>query len=453
MQLDGLHGLAWLDAWRAQLAGDPMEPVVPAGLPETARRTADARPEEATDDELLTVVTELESIRRALDAALVHHVAEVDRRGLAETRSGLRTAGWLGWSQKMARPTAASLVCVGAHLRSHPVSDAALADGRLSMDHVKVLARHRTPRVSEEFDQVEPQLIDLATDTSFEVWARTVRALLDLADADGGHAPHPADNRLSMVDGFDADTLHLAAELTGADAVEVRAALDAEADRLFRAHRREHDATGGDTPLPTRAQLLAEALVELCRRGRAALHHSSAPVADVTLVLEAHPGPLDSANTGRVDTTHGDELHHWLRGLHVRTLDGLPITRPTAEVLCCDPQIRALVMSTDGEPLWHGRARRLASPAQRRAAAVRFGGCCFPGCDAPPTWCDLHHVHPWDTGGTTDQPKLAPLCRRHHGVIHRRGWAMRPAPHGFDITTPTGTVHPCQARGRTPAPA
>jgi hypothetical protein len=287
---------------------------------------------------------------------------------------------------------------------------------------------------------------------------------LDLADADGGHAPHPEDNRLHLTDGFDGDTLHLTGDLVGADAVEVRAALDAEADRLFRQRRREHDATGGETPLPTRAQLLAEALVELCRRGRAALAaNTTGPVADVTLVLEADPhhGPCDrDPSAGRVDTATGDELHHWLHGLRARTLDGLPITRPTAEILCCDPQIRALVMSADGEPLWHGRARRLATRAQRRAAALRDGGCCFPGCTAPPSWCDLHHLREWDRDhGDTDLPNLPMLCRRHHGLLHTGRWHMRELPgQHYEFTTPTGTVLPAQRHGRpaphrTPAPA
>ncbi|MFZ4520002.1 MAG: HNH endonuclease signature motif containing protein, partial [Microthrixaceae bacterium] len=57
----------------------------------------------------------------------------------------------------------------------------------------------------------------------------------------------------------------------------------------------------------------------------------------------------------------------------------------------------------------------------------------------------------WEAGGTTDLDHLAPLCRHHHGVVHRAGWSMAPDPEvGFTITTPSGRTFPVQQRGRPP---
>ncbi|MEZ5371554.1 MAG: HNH endonuclease [Microthrixaceae bacterium] len=107
--------------------------------------------------------------------------------------------------------------------------------------------------------------------------------------------------------------------------------------------------------------------------------------------------------------------------------------------LLCSPVIHAIITGHGHEVLHMGRSARLATPAQRRAARVRDGGCVFPGCDAPQRWTHLHHVIPWNDGGTTDLPLLATLCTHHHGITHRTGWKMHPNldPEG----NPNGTFH------------
>jgi HNH endonuclease len=74
--------------------------------------------------------------------------------------------------------------------------------------------------------------------------------------------------------------------------------------------------------------------------------------------------------------------------------------------------------------LGYGRSRRIATAAQRRALAARDGGCCFPGCDQPPDWCEAHHVTPWHQGGNTDLDNLCLLCDHHHDQHQRAGWRI-----------------------------
>ena len=38
----------------------------------------------------------------------------------------------------------------------------------------------------------------------------------------------------------------------------------------------------------------------------------------------------------------------------------------------------------------------------------------------PPTWCDAHHVLPWQHGGDTCVSNGALLCPRHHTTVHDR---------------------------------
>lgn len=62
---------------------------------------------------------------------------------------------------------------------------------------------------------------------------------------------------------------------------------------------------------------------------------------------------------------------------------------------------------------------------------------------------DSYHVDPFRTGGRTDLSRLAPLCRHHHGVSHRRHWTMTATADGwFRWQTPNGQILWSQRHGR-----
>jgi hypothetical protein len=86
--------------------------------------------------------------------------------------------------------------------------------------------------------------------------------------------------------------------------------------------------------------------------------------------------------------------------------------------LACDGPIRRILTDHHGAVLHYGRSQRLASTHQKRALAVRDGGCAIPGCHAPPDWCHAHHLIPWEHGGTTDIDSMVLLCGRHHTAHH-----------------------------------
>lgn len=100
-----------------------------------------------------------------------------------------------------------------------------------------------------------------------------------------------------------------------------------------------------------------------------------------------------------------------------------PIHSATAALLACDAWIGVTIFNTGGEPLHHGRKRRLFSQAQRHALMLRDGGCVFPGCDRSLAWCDAHHLTPWNNGGETNIDGGALLCRHHHTCVHH-GWQL-----------------------------
>jgi hypothetical protein len=233
--------------------------------------------------------------------------------------------------------------------------------------------------------------------------------------------------------------LYLNGTFVGELAARVRGALDQVSSEIWRRHRNDQRQSP-ELGVPGRPQVCAEALAELVSRGLAAdTTATRAPVADVTLVLHA----VEAAEPG----FHLEPLGS--RVGRCTDVTGIRIGDRTVQLMACDPTVHTLITDSLGVPLDLGRGVRFADAAQRRAAAVRDGGCVFPGCDAPPTWCDLHHVHHARDGGPTSLDNLASLCRHHHGIVHRRGWHMRPASDQcFEFTTPAGRSLHSQRHGR-----
>ncbi|MDZ7578255.1 MAG: HNH endonuclease signature motif containing protein, partial [Candidatus Nanopelagicales bacterium] len=77
---------------------------------------------------------------------------------------------------------------------------------------------------------------------------------------------------------------------------------------------------------------------------------------------------------------------------------------------------------TQLQPVAVGRSVRLATPAQRRALAVRDGGCVIPGCDVGPEHTQPHHVTAWSLGGATDLDSLASVCWPPHRPLDLGRW-------------------------------
>lgn len=89
---------------------------------------------------------------------------------------------------------------------------------------------------------------------------------------------------------------------------------------------------------------------------------------------------------------------------------------------CADAEVIPAVMGSRSAPLDVGRGDRLCTPEQRLALIARDQGCVW--CDAPPTWCDAHHLTHWADGGPTDLENLALLCRSCHTTIHSTRWRV-----------------------------
>jgi hypothetical protein len=103
----------------------------------------------------------------------------------------------------------------------------------------------------------------------------------------------------------------------------------------------------------------------------------------------------------------------------------LAVSMATVERLACAEGYVPVIFQPDGT-LDVGQAQRLFTTRQRIALDAIWGGCAYPGCERPPSWCEAHHAIPWKKGGPTDVANGTLLCRFHHMMVHNNGWTIRP---------------------------
>ncbi|WP_298446228.1 DUF222 domain-containing protein, partial [Gordonia sp. (in: high G+C Gram-positive bacteria)] len=74
----------------------------------------------------------------------------------------------------------------------------------------------------------------------------------------------------------------------------------------------------------------------------------------------------------------------------------------------------AVFAKASGQPLYLGRAHRLASRAQRLALFARDRGCTAPGCTRPFVQVQMQYMPDWQDGGPTDVDHLGGACGKHN---------------------------------------
>ena len=200
------------------------------------------------------------------------------------------------------------------------------------------------------------------------------------------------------------------------------------------------DPADGPEPPRSLSQRRADALVALCQG-----------IQPSVLAADADAG---SGDTGSGDTRPAVGLdvvtdYDTITGAPLTNLDALrcdiegfgPIARITAERLACDCTVGRVIMKGKSRILDYGRRTRIAPKRLRRLIALRDEHCQFPGCRAPLSWCDVHHLIHWIKGGLTDEWNLALLCRRHHVACHEGGWQLARGPDGaITAERPSGLV-------------
>ncbi len=396
----------------------------------------------------------------AVTGAVVH---ELDGRGIVRQSGAANPAIWLREHVHMSISEAHRVTALGALLGQRPAIHAAIAAGVVTAEQALAIGRvlDELPNAcgSAVAEKVETRLIDFAGQFDPAILRRLGDQVL------ANIAPDLADEqlrkRLEREERQAARDRSLTLSPTGSGRTRLHGVLDTESAAIVRAAIEPLMAplTGG-ADQRTVAGRRADALVDVCRlalrTGELPADGGQPAQLNVTIdifalierigdssgllltrlfdteVLDSGPGDGGLRGAGRLDT-------------------GEALSASAIRRLACDARLIPIVLGGAGVPIDVGRSRRLFTGASRTAIVVRDGGCAFPGCDRPPRWCDVHHVDPWNRGGSTDRDNGVALCGYHHRLIHSNiGWTVRIGPDRRPEFIPPSHVDPTQSPRRNP---
>ncbi len=354
----------------------------------------------------LARLVEVRRVQERLDAEVLRLIADCDAVD-AWYDDGLGPVSWVAAKTGLVRGAAARLVKTARFIARHAQTAKALDAGDVSVPHVEMLAAaaHRRDDLYAEHETV---LLDAAATVEVQDFPKAMRRWVSLAD-----------DELAQRDaafGFDRRGI-LFSPTTGGSVISGFA--DPEASATVTAVLDDLQPPDGAADTRSVAQRRFDALVLLCERARGGNLPESRPIAGAEIMVS------EALLSGQ-PLTHLDVLQCDIEGFG-------PIPRITAERLLCDCAVGRVVMRGRSQLLDLGRRTRTVPDRLRRAIVLRDEHCQFPGCRAPASWCDAHHLVWWTRGGATSLENCVLLCRRHHVAVHEGGWKLERGPNGLKL--------------------
>jgi hypothetical protein len=327
---------------------------------------------------------------------LVELAAECEQR-LSWAGDGTTFAGWLAWRCSLAPRQAREHARVGQRLGELPLIRAAFARGELSYAKVSVLVG-----VAEAAS--EARLLELAEALTASQLARCVAAYRRVSTAEAAEQ-----QEREFMDCFWSQEgwLVLRGRLAADEGALFLRALEAARDVLWERHRAERAEQAAAAPSFTAESRVSnvEALAPLAELALARQDGDRGGGERYQVVVHVDSETLAADTEGRSELA-----------------DGQSLAAETVRRLSCDASL-VDVVEQDGRLLSLGRKRRTVSPALRRALNARDRSCRFPGCERT-RFVEAHHVQHWSRGGETNLENLVLLCRRHHRLVHERGYTL-----------------------------
>ena len=329
----------------------------------------------------------LQAALDAFDARVSQAIVRLDDRGPG-------AAATLRAATKCSQREADRRVKRAEALDEMPRAAQALSLGEIGVEHVDTLVRAAEQTSAEAVEASD--LLQSARSRPADILAKDARewARSRQPKADGeAAARRRRENRRGLVfDGDDAMVI-FHAELDPVAGGRCRARFDAVYDNLWR----DDGGRGVADDVRSPDQRRADAFEILLSGGAP---DEGPPAVRTQLLVIAHAdGTAEIPGLGAIPSYELDRM-------------------------ACVSDLFGLVFSGEGEPLWHGRSKRLATDDQWRALIARDGGCVV--CAAAPSRCEAHHVIFWDgpARGPTDIDNLALVCRHHHHLIHDQGMRL-----------------------------
>lgn len=372
----------------------------------------------ATSDELLAAMRELERLRRRLPTVEHALIAETESRGLPYESGCRNTAQFLrgllrldpseAWGRvRAADATGVHRTLSGERLApAYPAVAAAQAAGDISERHARIVVDTvenlpDEPR-HEHGAALEEELVRRAVEFDPRQLGKLAQRVRACYDPDGP-VPDVAYRERSRF-------LDVRQRVDGS--AQVHGELTAEcAERmlvLFDALAAPRPETDGIRDERNAGQRRHDALLDaLGTVQRADLLPSTGGVSAtivITMSNEAYRTGCGLATTAHGALIPAKDALRWAGG---------------------DLQLLGVVIDRMRGITAYSSKQRLFSPQQRLVMAARDGGCTFPGCEAPPGWCQVHHLREHATGGSTSVDNGALVCGSDHRERIKQGWEAR----------------------------
>ena len=371
--------------------------------------------------------------------------------GLAlRERHGDGGVGVLAQAAGLSRREAASQVKTAKQLEELPSVRDAVENGDISVANARVLAT-TSDKTSAELVEQDADLLAQAAVLSPEQFAREAgrwAAQRQPDDAEERYRRQRARRRLGFWNGEDG-MVHLRGELDPVTGAKVRKRFLLEAERLRRLDL--HSPGDGKRTLDQR---MADALDTLTSYG--SIYSKMATATNETGDETAKRSGGGSGKCGcgsrpSADITIVQHLSADGTEAFAEVAGGEVIPQSVLEEHFCNARTRGVVFSSEGVPLWHGHAKRVATKAQMNALRARYGAC--GGCGADMWICDGHHVEPVSRGGRTDIDNMMLLCWACHQKVHHHGWREVPDGRGLYTIEPPERIRHGPARAPDPPSA
>ncbi|ROS27741.1 HNH endonuclease signature motif containing protein [Cellulomonas sp. PhB150] len=211
----------------------------------------------------------------------------------------------------------------------------------------------------------------------------------------------------------------------GPDALDLLNAPDAPDAHLADADAWDpgDDPSAEDTPLSpsalpddprTRPQLMHDVLATALGAAARVAEQRSVAGNSPTVLVSVRQSDLE-AGRGTAATFSGDRFG-----------GPLPLSMDATVQLACAGTIQRIALDDLGAVVGLWSPERCFTGQQRRAIALRDGGCVIPGCQVPAGWCEVHHITPHkDDPEGTHTSNGCLLCWYHHRTIETSGWEIR----------------------------
>jgi uncharacterized protein DUF222 len=383
-----------------------------------------------TDAAILNALRAIERLRRRL-AALDHQlIVQAERRSLGYTHAARDTAGLLasalriGTREAHARVKAAADCGPRTTLQGEPLPPvfdqvaAAQACGGISTEHARTIVttmRALPGDVDPDYAQtVHDTLLHLARVADPDQLGKAARHALILAEQDG-KAPAGDEGREQR------RGITLRARPDGS--ATISGTLNPECSELLQTYLDAHaaprpatstgsDAGGSETTVGVpekdrrsgaqrRHDALLDALKTLLRSDDVTSSGGAAVTVLLTMTCQAWRDGRGHACTGHGAVIPAAEAIRWAGG---------------------DARVMTITMDKQRAVAAYSGTRRIFTRNQRLAMDARDRGCTFPGCTAPPGWCEAHHVTDYARTGTTSIDDSALVCGYDHRERPKQGW-------------------------------